>query len=346
MRTRVALFCGIILAFCVWLLLYRANEQTKSGSQETQLMPTKQQSAIPPAQTQSAEESTPKQPPALAAETTHRSTAESSNDLEQSLITEWQAPIEFYGKVVDEDTNPIEGANVQFQWSESPTQNVAKTSVTKSDPDGLFSFQGERGRSLDVSVSKEGYYSSRKDKIGYMYALADDIFSPSISNPVIFHLRKKGKGESLIHIGGIGLHTMRDYLLSPDGKPTDISLFSGQLTAAGQGDLQVRFQAGPSLDNFPSRITWQYQVTVPGGGLILTDEEFPFLAPENGYQASDEYSVDATNWTQTINRQYYLKLRNGNFGRVIIRVIGTSRPFFRLDSYVNPSGSQDLEPAN
>jgi hypothetical protein len=340
MRTRIVLFCIIVLAFCLWLLLHHTNQQARADSNETQTS-VNQKSATLPTQTQSAEVARDQQ---SVTSNTIRHSITATNDLEQGLINEWQAPIEFYGKVVDENTNPVEAANVQFQWSESPTQDVAKTFITKSDVNGLFSFQGARGRSLDVYVSKEGYYNSKRDKTGYMYALADDIFSPSISNPVIFHLRKKGKGESLIHIGGIGLHTMRDYLLDANGKPTDVSLFTGQLTPTGRGDLQVEFQAGPPLDNLSSRITRQCQVSVPEGGLIQTSDEFPFLAPEDGYQTSDAWSITATNWTETVNQQYYVKLRNGDFGRVNIRVIGASRPFLRLDSYVNPSGSQDLEP--
>ena len=345
MKTRIILFLGTVLGLCLWFLLRHPNEQTKGNSQETKLTLTNQQLAKQSIQTQSAKKPTPKPPPALAAEIARRSTSETSNDLTQGLVTEWQAPIAFYGKVVDENTNPIEGASVQFQWDESPTQDVARTFMTKSDANGLFSLQEQRGRSLEVSVSKEGYYGSRRDKTGYMYALAADIFSPSMSNPVIFHLRKKENGEPLIHIGGIGLHTMRDYLLAADGKPTDVSLLNGNLTPEGQGDLQVEFQAGPPLDNFPSRISWQCQVTIPGGGLIQTDEEFPFFAPESGYNDSDEWSITTTNWTQQVQKQYYVKLRNGDFGRVIIRVIGATSPFLRLESYVNPSGSQNLEPA-
>jgi hypothetical protein len=140
---------------------------------------------------------------------------------------------------------------------------------------------------------------------------------------------------------------MRDFLLAADGKPTEVSLRDGRLTPAGQGDLKVEFQAGPPLDNFPSRISWQCQVMIPGGGLVQTDEEFPFLAPENGYQEFDQWNVGATNWTETLDKQYYVKLRDGNFGRVKLRVIGVpGRAFFRMESFLNPSGSRNLEPAN
>jgi hypothetical protein len=109
--------------------------------------------------------------------------------------------------------------------------------------------------------------------------------------------------------------------------------------------LEVAFQAGPSLDGFPSRITWQCQVSVPNGGLITTDEEFPFQAPSDGYQASDTWNITVTNWTDEVDQQYYVKLANGDFGRINLRIIGNARPYFRMESFVNPTGSPNLEPA-
>ncbi len=267
-----------------------------------------------------------------------------TNPIAAHILAAWQAPIEFYGKVVDENTNPVTGVNIHFNWSELPERGGERTSDTQSDSDGLFSLHGKRGAALTVSFSKQGYYSSGRGEQTFSYAFPKAI-SPDPQNPVIFHLRKKGTPEPLIHIAGIGLHTMRDFLLAGDGKPTDVSLRDGRLAPSGQGDLEVAFQAGTPLDNFPSRITWQCQVTVPNGGLVQTDEEFPFLAPENGYQASDIWSITATNWTEQVNKQYYLKLGDGNFGRVKLRVIGVpNRAFFRMESFLNPSGSRNLEP--
>jgi hypothetical protein len=246
---------------------------------------------------------------------------------------------------VDENSNAVAGADITFGWSEFPTEEGARRAATKSDADGFFSLHDKRGPALDIWVGKEGYYASHGGQKGFSYMGGD--FSPDPQNPVIFNLRKKGTPEPLIHIAGIGLHTMRDFLLAADGKPTEVSLRDGRLTPAGQGDLKVEFQAGPPLDNFPSRISWQCQVMIPGGGLVQTDEEFPFLAPENGYQEFDQWNVGATNWTETLDKQYYVKLRDGNFGRVKLRVIGVpGRAFFRMESFLNPSGSRNLEPAN
>src|SRR5262249_53487440 len=134
--------------------------------------------------------------------------------------------------------------------------------------------------------------------------------------------------------------------LSIDGTPKNVSLRDGRAVALDEADLSVEFHAGPAVERFPSRITWQCRVSVPGGGLLETSEEFPFVAPEAGYSTSDEWTIGTTNWTQQVNKQYFLKLRDGAFGRLKLRVIGAKEPFFRLESFVNRDGSRDLEPAN
>jgi hypothetical protein len=351
MKTRILIICSLVLAVCLWLLLRRMpNQQLNTESPEAQVPLTNQELASQPPtgqpeQSNIAEKSQKSSNVSNVAQVSSRPSLTDISNLQRQALADWQRPIEFYGKVIDENSNTVEGANVGFQWVELPTEETAHRATTTSDSEGLFSLHGKRGPSLDVWVSKEGYYASHGGQWGFSYSHGD--FSPDPLNPVIFNLRKKGAPESLIHIAGIGLHSMRDYLVAADGKPTEVSLHDGGLMPAGQGDLRVEFQAGLPIDNFPSRISWQCQVTVPGGGLVQTEEEFPFIAPEDGYQTSDGWSITSTNWTEEVDRQYYLKLRDGNFGRVKLRVIGSPRrAFFRMESFLNPSGSRNLEPQN
>jgi hypothetical protein len=338
MRLRIYFVCGGIFVLCLLFLLSHKHHSmdmadvastNRSGSFQNTL-PLSNRSLSSP------------QPPLFSSDNMRRrATSETSNEFQERILAGWQVPIDFYGKVLDESNNPVAGADVQFNWDETPTDSSGKTSSTRSDSGGLFELHGARGPSLDVQVSKHGYYTSKGNPWTFSYAI-NGHFSPDAYNPVIFHLRKKGKGEPLIHIAGIGLHTMRDYSLA-NGVATDVSLFTGHTTQTGHGDLAVMYQGGLPLENYPSRTTWQFQVTVPNGGLIITDEEYPFVAPVEGYQPADAWNVTATNWTHEVERQYFIKLGNGDFGRVRIRIIGGTRPYFRLESFLNPSGSSNLE---
>ena len=51
--------------------------------------------------------------------------------------------------------------------------------------------------------------------------------------------------------------------------------------------------------------------------MVPTSEEFPFAAPLENYKKFDEWAVGKENWSEAIDKQYYLRLRNGDFGRRI-----------------------------
>jgi hypothetical protein len=350
MRTRIWILCIGLLALCVLLLLLRTHQQVGTGStQSGSSLPAEEavsQRPQNPPEEPLKNPTLPKAPTASTPLALPPVASYDSNARYQQVLAFWQTPIDFYGKVIDENSNVISGARVGFQWIESPDDEYGHRASTESDSQGLFSLNGKHGTSLEVSASKEGYYTPGPGFESFAYALSGH-FLPDPANPIVFHLRKKGRGEQLIHIAGIGLRTMRDFLLSGDGKATEVLLRDGRLAPEGQGDLRVEFWAGQPIEGAPWRITWRCRVRVPGGGLIQTEEEFPFLAPQTGYAESDEWAIDTTNWTEQVNKQYYVKLRDGRFGRVKLRIIGVpSRAYFRMESFLNPSGSRNLEPAN
>jgi len=342
MRTRILLFCGIVLAFCVWLLQHR-TVQIKSDLREAQIMLTNQQSANQPAQPKTPES----QQNINASTASNISSAKkmpwpTPEAFSQQAIAPWYTPIEFYGKVIDENSNPVAGVSVQFRWATQTEDVAATTATTESDTDGLFSLQGKRGRSLTVSVSKEGYYNSRKDKTGFLYALGLDIYSPSLLNPVIFHLRKKGKGKSLITTDFPGF--ARYAQLHHDGTPVEIDLFKGTQVPAGSGQLKLEFWRDISNMNIQP-FNWKLQLSALGGGLVETDEEFDFQAPESGYQPSIVIDMPATNqnWQGEVRSKYYIQLPDGKYGRIDFYLLPRNG-VFTVQTVINPTGSRNLEP--
>ena len=86
------------------------------------------------------------------------------------MQADWQKPIEFYGRVLDENSNGVAGANIWFHWADMSEDVNANTSTTQSDVEGLFSLHGKLGRSLHVWVSKEGYYASHGGVESFLYS--------------------------------------------------------------------------------------------------------------------------------------------------------------------------------
>ncbi len=344
MRPRILIFCGLVLAVCVWFLLRRAPEPPKTEAPEVQAPTTNQplasQPAPPPAKVAAVQNPASGPPPAFAADAIRRGSPEGIKEVQQRALADWQRPIEFYGRVVDENTNPVAGASITFGWSELPTQEAARKATTMSDANGLFSLHGERGPALDVWVGKEGYYASHGGQWGFSYLNG---FLSDPMNPVVFVLRKKGTGESLITSSfpsGMGQIAQ----LHHDGTPVELDLFNGTQVPAGSGQLKLEFWRAITNQN-ANIFDWKCRLAVPGGGLVETPEEFAFQAPEGGYQSPVVIDMPATNenWRGEIRSKYYLQLPDGKYGRIDFYFLPYNG-VFTVQSAINPTGSRNLEP--
>ncbi len=116
---------------------------------------------------------------------------------------EWKMPVNFYGKVVDQADQPVQGAKVRFQWTDmSPTGTSER--FTQSDEQGTFLLLGGRGKNLGVYVSKDGYHSVRDGRGAFVYAAFFDpnFIEPDPNAPVVFHLIKKQQAQPLVKAKG------------------------------------------------------------------------------------------------------------------------------------------------
>jgi hypothetical protein len=126
---------------------------------------------------------------------------------QQAIEKAYSSPIDFWGKVVDEDGRPIPGVTVTFTIDDfsSAFQDDKPQTTALSDANGLFSLTGKKGVGLQVSVSKSGYYSTG-DRSGadlnYLSKASENRTSffrggtkepfPTRSQPTIFVLAKRG----------------------------------------------------------------------------------------------------------------------------------------------------------
>jgi hypothetical protein len=283
-------------------------------------------------------EQAPEPPPPVAEE---ESKAEKLEKLKEESRKPWLTPITFYGKVVDENAQPVEGAQVEFDWNDLSPAGHSEVRTT-SDAWGLFSLTGVQGKRLLVSVKKTGYYTWHERNQGsFEYASkSEDIYhKPDPNNPVLFYLKKKGEAEPLVKIE-------KYFRIRRDGTPVSVDLLKGKEAPKGQGDLQVEcWTADQHKDRF-NRYNWRCRITVPNGGLIESTKEFDFEAPENGYRPSDEIEMPmslAEKWRPEAEKRYFVKLGNGNYARIMFRMIAGGDHFFKIESFLNPSGSRNLE---
>jgi hypothetical protein len=253
-------------------------------------------------------------------------------------------PIKFYGKVVDQDGEPVVGASIEFLWTHVHPEEDFRTNAI-SDAAGLFSLANVSGASLDVTVQKPGYYPIRSLNLRsfkYTQLPGDDPFQPDPYNPVVFHLRKKGPGADLI-TSRQGFSPDLQVMVPRDGVAVGVDLLRRKVGQGGQLEIS---QLKPEYFQARRATNWSFQLALRDGGFIEQRDEFPFQAPENGYQrvVAFEFQKGNTNWATSFKRNYYITFgQPARHGWLSVETdIGWGG--FRLHYVINPTGSRNLEP--
>jgi len=340
MRTRIWIFLVVVLVVCLSLLIktkqqHRIIVPEQSQTSTNQPIQSEQRIAVENHQTLNVARTTTAPMDAVAPAVAPGA----SNVIGSGLVTEWQAPIEFFGKVVDEKSNAVVGVNIRFRWSEFPAKDGMRTADAQSDSEGLFSLQGKRGASLTVWFSKEDYYSSHKGQKSFTYALGPNIISPDPQNPVVFQLHKKGQGTELITSEN-GMRADVWVRVPKDNTQVRVDFFQKQASATGQ--LEIRQIKPP----WQGATNWSLSLSIPDGGLVENQDEFQFEAPEIGYQPNVGYDFmkGESNWTTHVIKQFYITFgQPRKYGWLRIESDIAQETIF-LTYAINPTGSQNLEP--
>ena len=254
-------------------------------------------------------------------------------------------PIVFYGKVVDQNMQPVASANISFNYNQFRPEGSFSASAT-SDNNGIFSLSGVSGVTLSVKVSKDGYdpvTSSNQYQFVYLAPPGSEPFHPDAMNPVIFYLRKMGNGVNLI-TSQRGMSP--DFVISPpiDGRLIKVDLLKRKTGGSGQLEIQNWLDIDPNSGRTKS---WRLKLFIPDGGFIETQDEFPFLAPEKGYQSELDFPMPDANGNIRFgvsHKLYYVAFGNPRcYGRLEVSASDQTGEVM-LQYAINPDGSRNLEP--
>jgi hypothetical protein len=252
---------------------------------------------------------------------------------------EWKMPIKFYGKVVDQDGQPISGVRIRYGWNDISGSNER---FDQSDAQGMFSIENIQGKLLSVRLERQGYHAVNNGFRSFEYAafFEPDYHEPDPKNPVVFQMLKKGPSEPMIHCGPTLLGARND------GTSTSFDLITGRRAAADSGDIAVRITKGPKTSN---RFDWTATVEGKGGtGLIESNDEFMVTAPADGYQPRWTFGQKATDreYQAQVQTKFYVKTGDGKYARIEMRIIPEYNKTAAVDLtvYLNPTpGSRNLE---
>jgi hypothetical protein len=256
---------------------------------------------------------------------------------------DWKQPINFYGVVVDDTKQPIAAASVDYTWSTVAARGTL-SKHGETDSSGTFSIH-ETGKRISITVSKDGYYTTPSERLrSYEYANpGDGLFVPDPNNPVVFHLRKRGTSVDLI-TSQLGVKSYFGVTAPLDGTPVRVDLIERK--SGGQGGQLTLSQTKPPYDKWKQAAEWTFRMEIPDGGFVQENDEFPFEAPESGYQpvVQFDFQQGRTNWATMLKKDFYIKFGNPpRYGRLHLDT-HIDMDGARFSYAVNPDGSRNLEP--
>jgi hypothetical protein len=208
----------------------------------------------------------------------------------------------------------------------------------KTDSQGCFHFTELHGKGLGIWPQKEGYeYSLR------LPSKRPDDYQSNPNNLVVFTMWKLRGAEPMIH-------DRKFYGMTPDWRTFTVDLVNKKKIEGSNavGDLLVQIQR-PTQIKPSEKFDWSFAMSAIGGGVIeVTNVCYLNEAPENGYQPSYEVNMSATNlnWREEVEKTFYLTSRNGHvYGHFHVTVIPNynNTSVFKIESYINPSTSRNLE---
>jgi hypothetical protein len=256
------------------------------------------------------------------------------------------APINFYGQFIDQNSNPVPGVKIIVAVEQVSAHNPALMELDSkyidiektADDEGRFDILGQTGCGLGVeSIQKAGYKTSPN---------AANHFGPgngSYYSPSIIKLWKNGEKAQLVEGSEF-------WGIVPDGRTYTIDLLQGTKveSANATGDLRLSVTRPPGVSR-GDRYDWSFQITPLGGGITEVNDEFMYEAPENGYSPQFDFHVMATDpqWTYHPRFNFYVTARGGRvYGRISTEIFAHYQDsgLLRIDYAVNPNGSPNLQP--
>lgn len=264
-------------------------------------------------------------------------------------LSEWRTPIEFFGKVIDEQDRPVSDAEIQFEWvgtSEKNGGDGVGHKLMTSDANGFFMINGIEGKRLVMSVRKDGYHSKRSWNDGafeYGGFWHKEFIEPNRNEPVIFHLVKRPVAEPTYRIGS-------RIFLEPPALETHLDLLSPTAQSTAPADLYVRITRPPGA-SYEKPFDWSVTIEGRNGAEIVeTTDEFMLQAPADGYKPNlvRDYKNPTGNARQKV--RFYVRSKGRklyaavDFEMAAYRRMNGSEPAsIVISATVNPNDSSNVE---
>ena len=256
----------------------------------------------------------------------------------------YSSPVNFWGKVVDENGRPLAGAIVRVILYDDPMAGYTGGVDTKfeitSDDKGDFSILGKNAASISVTATLSGYKpycdpESREKRsrvsMEYFDKCPYQLRKYSTKNePTVLILQKKNPPSNLIHI------EETRQLISRNGSSLNLLLKKKGQTI----DINLRcLSSVPQPFNY-EKYDWEAEVEIKGGSIQQVKDITSQMAPESGYVQSFKLKMpeNAPKWSRKSpsNKQYFwIKLDGGGYVRAQIRFVTGRKHLVSVQAWIN-----------
>lgn len=270
----------------------------------------------------------------------------------------FDSKVQFWGKVLDQDGHPVEGASIRASVT---TLRMIKTEKgyrefelldTQSKADGSFMFDGAAGFSLTIEkLTKPGYvlpapYQEAMRfpedfKHRYTYnpmGGPEKPFHPDPASPVIFRLWKLRSPEPLLLCGTWSGFRGPEYQLDGEATPDVVRTISVAVASVGTKQSPL----------------WEVTMTAAetDGGIAKANpnDAFMFEAPAGGYERVQKFRYgpeDTRNYGEGAPVRVFVRSKQGRWYAAVDSIFfapddsGEIRTKSRY--WLNPNGSRNLE---
>jgi len=247
-------------------------------------------------------------------------------------------PMDTYGKVVDQDGQPVVGAKVRG-FLDFEEQDNDEEHDTNTDSQGQFNFLGLHGQGMAFVPEKDGYEFNQR----FAYNRPNN-YLPDPNNPFIVHMWKLRGAEPMTHYDV-------ESSIPRDGTAINFNLLTVRKDVSG--GLAAQMLRDP-LEIAPKDLrkpfNWSVTLSITNGGLLeYTNQLYPYEAPSEGYQKSItlSFTTNMVGWQSWTKRDYYFNDNAGQiYGRMTVEVHAgapTPEAFFEINAFANPNNSRNLE---
>jgi hypothetical protein len=328
---------AITASLCLVWWFHRPTTPLPAPTVETQIVRTPMASS--PKNEQSTNNSTESSFLKDVEERYHQGLIDKGEAMREVFVRQNNQPQAFYGKIIDQDGHPIAevevNGNIQMMGG---LGDGAKNQAykTQSDSEGLFDFTGKQGWQLNITVKKDGYLMGERGE-GYNGPPGE---KTSPTDRAILTMWKLHGPEPLV---GYSIESK----IPHNGTPAIFDIATQKENP--DGDLRATLIRTPlEVRRGKDKFDWNLKVEMPNGGIMGETDSYPYWAPENGYASFIEMNVSSNDvpWRSSLTQNFYIKNSHGQYGRMQVSVYAALTPAsIKFDFTINPSGSQNLEPA-